>query len=305
MSDASNLRLPDFLIIGTMKSGTTTLFRWLEQQPEFVLPRVKEPHFFSDERRWRRGIEWYAEHFADAPKENLTGEASPGYTSPISCAMAANRIADELPDVRLICILRHPIERLRSQFRHQVQRGRESRTLLQAVSEVGNEYVGRSLYYACLKPYIELFDSRRLCVVRFEDLVTEDAPGWKTILEFLGVDARPVPRTVHNTTATKPQFTPVLLWLWEKGLMDHARHLPRPLRRLGAASLTRGGASFERQLRQSSAVIPSEVTQAIWQDVKRLEDGLGLRTPFWVESSTADGPESAMPSRPRRDDVRP
>jgi len=122
--------LPDFLIIGAAKSGTTTLHGWLSEHP-FVMPAAeKEIHFFDYE--YDRGVDWYRSHFptkaaADAfAKEHgrpfLTGEASPSY---ISHQWAPARVAKTLPHVRLIVILRNPVDRAYSQFQMSRREGEE------------------------------------------------------------------------------------------------------------------------------------------------------------------------------------
>jgi hypothetical protein len=273
-------RLPDFMIIGTMKSGTTTLYRWLEAQPEIFLPTTKEPNFFSDETRWARGLSWYGDLFAGAGAQQLAGEASVAYTSPRWSEVAAPRIAETLPTVRLIYLVRHPIERLRSQYRHQVQRGRERRSLPEALRDPDNEYVGHSRYFSCLRPYISAFPREQLCVVRFEDLVSESAPAWRSVVRALGVPDRPAPKGAHNVTGAKRQFTRPMLWLWERELLGAASRLPGPVRRLGKRLLTRGGTSYSQQIRRSLAPIPAELERTVWEDIVSLEDWLGAG-PLW------------------------
>lgn len=272
-------RLPDFIIIGTMKSGSTTLFRWLEQQPECWLPALKEPNFFSHDRTWRRGLDWYAGIFAPAGAAPLTGEASVSYTNPAWAAHAAQRIATTVPDARLICLLRHPIERLRSHYRHEVQRNRERRPLVAALREPGNAYVEQSRYCSALTPYLDRFPRSQLCLVRFEDLRGEPPPAWAEVLAHLGLPDRPPPGEAHNVTAEKAQFTTPLRWLWKAGLTRYASVLPQPLRQLGRRTLMRDGPAFQAQLQESLVDIPDELVAPVWEDVDRLAERLGQ--PLW------------------------
>lgn len=280
------LRLPDFLVIGAMKSGTTSLFRWLDEQPECTLPRAKEAHFFSHDDVWARGLEWYASLFAHAPPDRLTGEASPSYTHPVRGAVAAERIASVLPDVRLVFVARNPVERLRSHYRHQVQRGRERRPFLEAVAAEGNSYVARSCYHACLGAYLERFPREQICIVRFEDVVEEGAPGWRTVLGHLGLSPRALPAAAHNVTAAKARFTRPLLWLWQRGMVQRASALPRPVRRLGRALLLRRDAAYESRLVESTAPLPPEVTAPVWEDAARLERLLDRHEPLWPKDGS-------------------
>lgn len=275
------LRFPDFVIIGAMKSGTTSLYRWLEAQPGVWMPALKEPEFFSRQDRWERGLDWYASLFGDAPEESVVGEASVSYTDPVGAARSAHRMSEVIPDVRLIYLLRHPIERLRSHYRHQVQRGRESRPFGVAVAQPGNEYVARSLYFTCLEPYLDRFSRDALCVVRLEDLVDEDAPGWRSVLSHLGLPARERPREAYNVTEEKVGFTAPALWLYERGLLDRSGILPRWIRRIGKRLLTRSDEGYHRRLSESRDTVPPGVVEAVWADLSRLQEHLGLSRPLW------------------------
>ncbi len=275
-------RYPDFAVIGAMKSGTSTLFYWLSEQPDFAMPSMKEPDFFSDDDVWRRGLDWYRTLFAPAGAGILTGESSQSYTSPDRAERAAQRMVETVPNLRLIYLLRHPVDRLRSHYRHQVRRGRESRPLVEAISDPATDYVGRSQYWTCLAPYAARFPRSQILVVRFEDLVAEGAPAWATVLDHVGAPFRPAPHTAHNVTATKPQFTKPMLTLWEAGLLDRVpRRMPKIVRRLGRRVLVRDGADFTQQLQRSTAPLPPDLVEPVWRDVARLEDWLGRDQPLW------------------------
>lgn len=283
------LRLPDFIIIGAAKSGTTTLFRWLGQQPEFWLPAVKESNFFASST-WPLYVSWYTELFSGAHTGHLTGEASPIYTSSTVCQVAAERIADMVPNVKLIYLIRHPIDRLRSHYRHEVQRSRESAPLWAALRKRDNPYIGTSLYYTCLLPYVKVFPRSQICVVRFEDLVSEQAPAWSRVLSDLGVRDRPAPRTPYNVTAEKRQYTRTMLKIWETPfsrslLLGPIRRIPRPIRHMGIRLLTRSGPAYSRRLHESMAAVPDDISDQIWHDISRLESWLGTQQPLWVRTT--------------------
>lgn len=269
-------RLPDFIIIGTMKSGTTSLFRWLGDIEGVTLPEVKEPGFFARPDLWPHGLADYSGLFAAASHEQVTGEASVIYTDPRQARGAATRIAEALPDVRLICVLRNPLQRLRSHYRHEVQRGRERRPLLQALADGENPYIQLSLYHSALEPYLDLFPSERRLILRFEDLVATGSSGFGEVLSYLGLPPGSVPDAHHNETAVKRGFTAPVRTMWEMGLLDRLQWLPRPIRRAGYRLLTVDSGQY-RKLMQSSdrEDIPSEVEEAIWADVSELEKRLG------------------------------
>lgn len=277
----AGMRLPDFIIIGAMKSGTSSLYQWLAEQPELTLPVVKEPHFFSRPEAWKRGLNWYGSLFAE-DRRQLVGEASTTYTNPDHAAVAAARMAAAVPDVRLIYVLRHPLERLRSHYRHLVVHGASRAPFLDLLADPEGPLVRRSQYFTCLAPYTEAFPREQICVVRFEDLVGDQPEAWPVVLRHLGLGPRPLSNRAHNVSAEKGHFTSLMYRLWTSPLRRHIQHVPRPVRQVGRVLLTRGGPGPDARLEESSeAPIPEEVASSIWQDIDRLERWLGVRDPLW------------------------
>lgn len=280
MSDG---RLPDFVIIGAMKSATSTLYQWLRARPEVHMAWPKETNYFAVPKWWEQGIDWYTGRFAEATEDQLAGEASVIYTSPQYADVAAERMAEAVPQARLIYIVREPIERLRSHYRHEAQRHRETRSLLQCLAEPANTYVGHSMYFARLEPYLRLFPREQILVLRFDDFVEPPHPAWIEAQRFLGLSAGPAPGTAHNVTADKTQWTKTLLWMREHGVFTFARaaKLPTPIRKAGKRIFTRGGDTFRGVLDESDSAIPSELVRPIWDDVARMEAWLEVDRPLW------------------------
>jgi hypothetical protein len=268
-------RLPDFVVIGTAKSGSTTLFRWLGQHPEIGLPRMKEPNFFSHDHVWRRGAAWYRRQFLDVAPELRTGEASVSCTDPMLTEAASERLARIIPAARLVCVVRHPVERLRSHYRHQVQRGREHRPFLDAVAGNGSDYVERSRYATCLRPWVERFGTDQLLVIRLEDLVGDDGSTWRRLLSHLAVSPLPRPEGAFNVTAGKRQFTRPMRLLWEAGLLPTRGRVPQPVRRIARAVLLKDGRRYAQRIAGSGQPLPSELVDAMWKDVERLPALMG------------------------------
>lgn len=278
--------LPDFLIVGAMKAGTTNLYRWLGQQEEVFMSAQKEPNFFCHESVWSKGLRWYAEQFSNASPVQLRGEASVKYTAPEHCAKAARRIWETLPWVRLIFVARHPIDRLRSHYRHQVRKGRESRTLAAALKHSNNEYIRYSMYDKCLRPFVALFPREQILVVRFEDLIDEEASGWQSILSHLEMVGRPCPPVAYNLGPKRDHFTRPMLWMWEKGLFRDIHAVPRPLRALGRRMLIRGTDRTAQRLAGADDV-NEELFLPVWRDISRFEERLDLDGPLWSRTPTA------------------
>jgi hypothetical protein len=268
-------RLPDFVVIGTAKSGSTTLFRWLGRHPEIGLPRLKEPNFFSRDEVWARGEDWYRRQFRDVPPHLRTGEASVTCTEPVLAEAASERLARTVPIARLVCVVRHPVQRLRSHYRHQVQRGRERRPFLEAVTEKSSDYVERSRYATCLDPWVARFGTDQLLVIRLEDLVGDDGLTWGRLLSHLALSPFPRPEGAFNVTAGKQQFTRPMRLLWEAGLLPSRERIPRPIRRLARAVLLKDDHGYANRIADSGQPLPSELLDAMWEDVARLPALMG------------------------------
>lgn len=186
--------LPTFLIIGAMKCGTTALHRLVGHHPRVAVSAPKELNFFfgtdppAAAGRWVtgnhwRGLDWYAGHFpADAP---VRGEASPGYTSP-SHPHVAERVAALLPDVRLVYLVRDPVERAVSQHRHHRRDGAEHRPLREALLDPASQYLARSRYHERLRPFLDRFPRDHILIVATEDLRARPSAAVGRVLRFLG-----------------------------------------------------------------------------------------------------------------------
>jgi hypothetical protein len=278
----SETRLPDFLIIGAMKCGTTSLFRWLGAQPEVRLPEVKEPHFFSRDDRWDRGLDWYRSLFEKAGADTLKGEASASSTDPRVSPVAAERMARIVPAARLIFLVRDPVERLRSHYRHEVQRSRERRPLVEALKDPENPYLRSSLYHLALAPYLDRFPREQILVARLEDLTAGSA--WDEVLTHLGLPHRPRPQESHNVSREKAGFTRPMLRLWESGLGRRLGRAPKPMRALGKRFLLRRSSRYAEKLEGSLVPIPEGLLQPLWLDGRRFAERLGRSEPLWDRS---------------------
>jgi hypothetical protein len=185
-------RLPDHLVIGAAKAGTTSLSRWLEAHPDVFVPPQKELHFFDRESNWERGVDWYAEFFADSAGVPTAGEATPAY---LFAPAAPQRIASVCPDVRLIAVLRHPVDRAYSHYWHAHQWGGEPRSFEDAVDALlrgdpgVRPYLARGYYLEQLRRYEALFPAERMLVLQFDDLATQPEATFARVCAFLGIHA--------------------------------------------------------------------------------------------------------------------
>jgi hypothetical protein len=186
-------RVPNFLIIGAMKGGTTALYRYLQPHPEIFMPAMKAPEFFVAEANWSRGLEWYRRQFAGADERVVAvGEASNAYTKYPQFQGVPQRIASHIPDVRMIYLVRDPIDRIRSHYQTRSWQGDERAPIETAVFE-DPRYLSYSRYWLQLEQYLSWFPPEQILVITTEGLRTERKGALRRAFGFLGVDAGFVP----------------------------------------------------------------------------------------------------------------
>jgi hypothetical protein len=184
---ASDGRLPTFLVIGAMKSGTSSLRDYLRAHPDVYVPPEEELHYFAEGINWAKGLDWYRSRFADAGTAIAVGEKSPTYAMVPEHPGVPERIAALLPDVRLLYVVREPIARIRSHFVHQFGRGHEHLRIARAVRE-DPRYLDTTRYAMQLERYLDWFPAEQLMVITSEQLDHERAATFRRIAAFCGVD---------------------------------------------------------------------------------------------------------------------
>ena len=190
-NDPSKLRLPDFVIIGAMKSATSSLYKQLVEQPGIFMCTPKEPNFFSDAEQFSKGMKWYAELFANAPEDNLLGEASTHYTKLPTLPNTVERLKKHLPEARLVYVMRHPVDRLVSHYLHELSTGVYRCGILEAINRYP-ELIAYGRYAMQLEAYFEAFDKDAVLPVFFDRLLQEPQTEFERICKFIGYRGRPV-----------------------------------------------------------------------------------------------------------------
>jgi hypothetical protein len=210
--------LPNFLIVGAAKSGTTSIHSYLNQHPEIYMSPLKETEFFinisnklvvegpNTEIALSKGVHSFDEYhklFEDVKNEIAIGETTPGY---LYHPWVAGTIHEYIPDCKIIVILRNPVDRAFSHFKMLQRMGIESdisfieaiRLEEKRVSEnwgIGFHYTRRGFYYTQLKRYFDIFDKDQIQVFLFDDLKNKESQLFINLFDFLGVDNSFVPNT--------------------------------------------------------------------------------------------------------------
>jgi hypothetical protein len=178
--------LPNLIIIGGLKCGTTSIHHYLGLHPEVQMSSPKELNFFVSELNWDLGLDWYRARFDD--RFEVRGESSPHYTNLPRFTGVAERIQRHCPDAKLIYMARDPIKRILSHWVHAKGAGYETGDIDEVLSHPDTAYVHRSMYWMQLQPYIELFDRGQIEVFTQEELQGEREDTMRRAFRFAGVD---------------------------------------------------------------------------------------------------------------------
>ncbi len=228
--------LPNLVVIGGLKCGTTSLHHYLNLHPEIQMSRPKELNFFVAELNWSLGTDWYATHFAaDAP---VRGESSPHYTNLPRFRGVPERMSSVIPDAKLIYMVREPVDRMLSHYLHNLSGGYERRPIAEALADADSAYVHRSMYATQLEPFVARFGDDRVEVMSREELKADRQVTMCRAFRFAGVD----------DTFRSPQFSRE----WETGggkRSGRFRVMDRAVRAPGLRALDRGFDRLPESLR--------------------------------------------------------
>jgi hypothetical protein len=190
-------KLPDFILIGAGKCGTTSLFNYLNQHPQIDLCPQKETYFFLPEsvrtkfKPWGAitDVEEYKALFANAPIDRVVGEISTTY---YKHGDSAKIIHDTLPNVKIIAILRDPANRAFSDYQMHFRKGNETQDF-SALITPDNRFVKPGFYYSELIPYFEIFEATKIKILFFDDLTQHPVKFIQDLFAFLEIDAEFMP----------------------------------------------------------------------------------------------------------------
>ncbi len=177
---------PTFVVIGGLKCGTTSLHHYLALHPEVAMSRPKELNFFVAELNWGLGPDWYASHFD--PAAPARGETSPHYTNRPRFEGVGERMQEVAPTVRLIYMVRDPVDRMLSHYLHNLGGGYDDRPLAEALGDERSAYWQRSRYAFQLTPFLERFGRDAIAIFSSEELASDRDETMRRLYEFLGVD---------------------------------------------------------------------------------------------------------------------
>lgn len=275
----------DFMVIGAQKCGTSSLAAQLAEHPSICFCKIKEPGYFHKVEDWHSGLEAY--HRLYSPLDGqICGEASTLYTFLPEWQDTHARLFAYNPELKLIYIMRNPVERVLSNYSHNLVRG-FVKGAPESVVFQDPGYINRSRYGVQIRPYLELFPRENVLLLVFEEYVVDQLRTLQQISAFLDIAAEPfsqsAPAEKHRSVGQWYLKHPVLRTMVRSDMFQTLRpHLPvsirQPIRR-----------RLSNRLAQKPVFSPA-LRQMIWRlvedDVRYVETLLGRRLDMWAPGET-------------------
>jgi hypothetical protein len=303
------MTLPNFLLIGTAKAGTTSLYYYLRQHPQVFMSNPKEPKFFAYEgedirfagpgdreknRMLVNSLDAYCQLFAGVNGEKAVGEATALY---LYLPKAAERIKHYTPHAQMFAVLREPAERAYSSFVHLVRDGRESTVDFERALELETARIRKNYhpmwhyrtvgyYYTQVKRYFDLFGRDQLKVFLYEDLKTNAHAVVKEIYGTLGIDDSFMPDLSEKFNVgamPKNRVLQSLLLQTASARRQWFPHLPAPIRWRVRTGVEKLQAWNRRTAPPLSPETRARLVAGYREDTLRLQDLLQLDLTRWLE----------------------
>ena len=306
------MTLPNFLLIGAAKSGTTALHAYLQQHPDIFLASPKELRFFSytgpypedlEEKYIHRGVttlEEYQRHFEDPGSARIIGEASPMY---LYTPGTAERIKNLIPDVKLLAILRNPVDRAFSAFTHALRDWTETEASFEEALKKEPEriragwgilwhYTQAGFYAQQLRRYYDIFNKDQIKVVLYDDLAADAMSLCQAVFEYLGVDASFEPDLSKRPNVSGFPKNSVFHQFMERLFMkDNAikrisqQLFPKAFRRRVMESLRR----INMEKRAMPESIRQDLISLFREDIQQLERLINRDLSHWMDEKHFQG----------------
>lgn len=298
------MTLPNFLIVGAAKAGTTSLHHYLCQHPQICMSNKKDTAFFAGHnnpikwngpkgrslsKRFITKLSDYEAQFVDAKNETAIGESSPSY---LHHPEAVKGIKKYIKNPKIIIVLRHPTDRAYAHYMHGIRDAMETETTFEAALDEEDKrkannwgdfwyYKGRSLYYDAVKSYYDTFGKENVAVYLFEDLQSDTLTLTKDIFQFLGVDPNFTPNVVieHNISGVPKNRFIHDLFAWDSTLTKIAKIcVPENIRAIVRSSVMKRNIEKEKL----SSDVRKRITESFREDILKTQDLIGTDLSHWL-----------------------
>jgi hypothetical protein len=292
---------PNFIIIGAMKAATTSLYTYLKQHPDVFMTSIKEPKFFNNLNKDSgfklqgkgfvkiKTLEQYQNLFQEAINEIAIGEASPSYIFDENCHILIKKI---LPRVKIIAILRQPVDRAYSNFLHAKRADKEKDTDFEKAFTEENEmlrkgikthyYLEKGFYYKQLKRYYDVFPTEQIKIILFEDMIKSPEKITREIFEFLNIDSSFTPNTSKKANVSgvpKGTLGWIVMKLRKNNLMpdiEFSKILPKFIVNLILNTI------YSKPKKISNKLIKKLTKQYYIKDIRKLEKLINRDLSIWM-----------------------
>jgi hypothetical protein len=271
--------LPNVIVIGAQKCGTSTLHYYLRFHPDVSSSTPKELDFFVEERNWGRGLDWYRSHFD--PTKAARVESSPNYTTYPHFEGIPERMHEVVPEARLIFLVRDPIARIEAHWVHNYAKRRERGNLIETVLHPSTTYIQRSRYAMQLEQFLRFYDRSRVLVLEQDDLRHRRMDTLREVFKFIEIEPTFDHRSfqaVRHRTEKKRRATRLGLRVKEMSKTGLGGRVPKVVWNYAEAGL-RLSRPIERPNLQDE--LPDEVIRTLREDAERLRELTGRDFPSW------------------------
>jgi hypothetical protein len=271
--------LPNLIVIGAQKCGTSGLHSWLDAHPQIAMSKPKELNFFIEARNWHRGLDWYARHFD--PRVEVRGESSPNYTTYPRHPGVPERMHSVVPNAKLVFLIRDPLERIAAHWVHNYAKRREKGDLLTTLAYPRTSYVVRSQYHMQLEQFLSFYPLERILILQQSELRRDRHATLRRVFEFVGVDSefedREFDRERH-ATAGKRRASRVGAKIQRLGRTEYGQRLPK--RFWNALDIP---VRLRRPIARPDVrhALPPETLRLLREDAERLRELTGRDFAHW------------------------
>ena len=271
--------LPNTIVIGAQKCGTSTLHYYMGFHPEVSASSPKELNFFIEANNWEQGVGWYRSHFD--PEKAVRLESSPNYTTWPHHEGIPARMAELVPDAKLIFMVRDPVARIEAHWVHNYAKRRERGTVIETITHPSTTYILRSRYFMQIEQFLKHFDRSQILVFQQSDLRDRRAAQLREVFEFVGVDPdfrHKAFDTVRHRTAKKRRATKAGMKVQEWSRTDWGKRVPKVFWNYAEAGLRLSRPIERPNLRDQ---LPDDVLEVLRDDAIKLREFTGRDFANW------------------------
>ena len=269
--------LPNFIVIGVAKCGTTTLCNTLEKHPDIFISQPKEPNYFNKAIHYESTRNEYEALFENSGNLPLRGEGSVGYTNPNRIHFVPRRIHQAIPDCKIVFMVRHPIKRLESEWKMQHRLGNTSQDFNNEL-QFDMMLYNHGLYWKTLSYYLKYFKKEQILTVFMEDLHKSFDSEIFRVLKHIGADTEyKLPSTHSNSAKSHRKNTVFSTFL--KGIVGNQikSRIPDSLKGMLKGAITK---EWDYDINWDPEVY-NEVAQYFAEDSQALLEYCGKNSDYW------------------------